>query len=160
MPVVSTTRDTDALTLTLVADLAAPAEKVWELWEDAHQLSQWWGPPSWPATFVTHELAEGGESRYYMTGPDGERALGWWTTTTVTSPSLIEFDDGFAGPDGEPLDRSDCTHNVVTLATIDDGTRMTITAHFRDGLQMEQMSAMDMEQGLTEAVSQMDDLLA
>ncbi|WP_066462820.1 SRPBCC family protein [Sanguibacter suarezii] len=78
MTVISTTKDADALTMTVVADLDASIDRVWQLWEDPRQLEQWWGPPTWPATFDRHDFVVGGQSRYHMTGPDGERAPGWW----------------------------------------------------------------------------------
>ena len=45
MPVVDITKDLDALTLTIVADFAAPVERVWQLYADPRQLEQVWGPP-------------------------------------------------------------------------------------------------------------------
>ena len=103
MPVLTTGADRDALTFTLEAEFAASPEKVWQLWEDPRLLEKWWGPPTWPATFVRHELRPGGESRYYMTGPDGTRAAGWWSTDSTAAPSTFTFRDGFAGDDGEPV---------------------------------------------------------
>jgi uncharacterized protein YndB with AHSA1/START domain len=160
MPVISTQQDPQALTLTLEAEFAAPVEKVWQLWADARQLERWWGPPTWPATFDSHDLKPGGESRYYMTGPNGEKARGWWSTTVADEPTRIEFYDGFAGDDGEPLDPDDKTQGVVTLEATDTGTRMLIVSSFRDAAQMEQWTKMGMEEGMTQAVNQIDDLLA
>ena len=72
MTVVASTKDPEALTFTIVADLAAPPARVWQVWADARQLERWWGPPTWPATFTRHEMTVGGTSEYYMTGPEGE----------------------------------------------------------------------------------------
>ena len=74
MTVVSTEKDAENLTLTVVADFGATPEQVWELWEDPRKLERWWGPPTYPATFPRHDFVVGGESRYFMTGPDGENA--------------------------------------------------------------------------------------
>ncbi|MCZ4635966.1 SRPBCC family protein, partial [Streptomyces rubrogriseus] len=38
MSVTSLDKDLDNLTLTLVADFAAPVERVWQLWSDPRQL--------------------------------------------------------------------------------------------------------------------------
>ena len=83
MPVIDVHKDTEALTLTFVAEFAADVERVWQVWADPRQLERWWGPPEWPATFEEHELSAGGRCRYYMTGPGGEKARGWWTVTAV-----------------------------------------------------------------------------
>ncbi|WP_262384782.1 SRPBCC family protein, partial [Actinoplanes teichomyceticus] len=79
MTVTDTVKDTDALTLTFVAEFDAPVEQVWRVWADPRKLERWWGPPTWPATFVRHDFVAGGAVRYYMTGPDGTKAHGWWT---------------------------------------------------------------------------------
>jgi uncharacterized protein YndB with AHSA1/START domain len=160
MPVISTKQDPQALTFTLEAEFAAPVERVWQLWADPRQLERWWGPPTWPATFERHELRPGGEARYYMTGPQGEKARGWWSVTVAEEPTRIEFFDGFSGDDGEPLDPEDRTHAVVTLEESGEGTRMLVFSTFRDAKQMEQMVKMGMEEGMTQAVNQIDGLLA
>ena len=160
MPVIDVHKDTEALTLTFVAELAADVERVWEVWADPRQLERWWGPPEWPATFEEHELAEGGRCRYYMTGPDGEKARGWWTVTAVDAPHRLEFDDGFASEDGEPDPALGATHGVVTFEAVDGGTRMTTVSTFESADQLEQMSAMGMEEGMREAMGQIDGLLA
>jgi uncharacterized protein YndB with AHSA1/START domain len=82
MTVVSTQTDTEALTLTFVAEFDASVERVWQMWQDPRQLERWWGPPTWPATFDRHDFVQGGRSSYYMTGPEGEKARGWWVTTS------------------------------------------------------------------------------
>ncbi len=51
MSVTTVDTDTDGLTLTLVAEFDAPIEQVWQLWADPRRLEQWWGPPTYPATW-------------------------------------------------------------------------------------------------------------
>ena len=60
MTVIDVVKDTEALTLTLTAEFAAAPERVWQVWADPRQLEQWWGPPTWPATFVDHDFVVGG----------------------------------------------------------------------------------------------------
>lgn len=62
MTIVSTTQDEKALTFTVVAELAAPPSRVWQIWSEPRQLERWWGPPSWPATFEEHDVVVGGGS--------------------------------------------------------------------------------------------------
>nr|MDT0656420.1 SRPBCC domain-containing protein [Micromonospora sp. DSM 115978] len=159
MPVVSRERDNQALTFTFVAEFDAKPDRVWQVWQDPRQLERWWGPPGWPATFDRHEFEVGGQVRYHMTGPDGEKAPGWWTITAIDPPHRLEFDDGFSGEDGEPLDPKDVTHAVVTLEEIESGTRMTMVSTFASLEQLESMAAMGMEEGLRQAIGQLDALL-
>jgi uncharacterized protein YndB with AHSA1/START domain len=158
MTVVSTEKDVEARTLTLVAEFAAPPEQVWQVWEDPRKLERWWGPPSFPATFTRHDFRDGGEARYHMTGPSGEQPKGWWRFGEIEKPHRLQFFDGFAGDDGEPLPDEPIV-GTVTLEPTGSGTRMTLVTRFTDQAQMEQMVAMGMVEGITEAVGQIDTLL-
>lgn len=70
MPVIDVQTDTDALTLTITAEFAAPVERVWEVYENPRRLEKVWGPPEYPATFVEHDFTPGGRATYYMTSPE------------------------------------------------------------------------------------------
>lgn len=159
MSVISSQKDPEKLTLEFVAEFAAPVARVWQVWEDPRQLERWWGPPTWPATFTRHELSVGGESRYFMTGPEGEKSYGWWKTTAASAPNRLEFDDGFAGEDGEPSGFLGTSHCVVTLEQTGEMTRMITTSHFESLEQLEEMVKMGMEEGMSLAMGQIDALL-
>lgn len=159
MSVTSIDKDFDNLTLTLVADFDAPAERVWELWADPRKLERWWGPPSHPATFEEHDLTPGGSVTYFMTGPEGEKHRGWWQITSADPPNSLEFTDGFADQDGEPVADMPTTTARMDLSDHDGGTRMTLRSAFGSRDQMQGLVDMGMTEGLREAVGQMDALL-
>ena len=160
MTVVSSHKDVENLTLTFTAEFDADVERVWQVWEDPRQLERWWGPPTWPATFDRLEFVAGGDARYYMTGPEGQKAHGWWKVVAVDAPNRLEFDDGFAGEDGEPLDPDDTTRCVVTFEQDSGVTRMTSVTTFTSTEQLQQMSDMGMVEGMTGAMEQIDGILA
>ncbi|MEJ1202396.1 MULTISPECIES: SRPBCC domain-containing protein [unclassified Streptomyces] len=160
MSVTSLDKDLDNLTFTLIADFAAPVERVWELWADPRQLERWWGPPTYPATVEEHDLTPGGDVTYFMTGPEGDKHRGWWRIASVDAPTSLEFTDGFADADGVPSADMPTTTIRVTLTERDGGTRMEMRSAFDTREQMDQLAKMGMEEGLREAVGQMDGLLA
>ena len=160
MTVKNVQRDAEARTLTIDSEFDAPIERVWALWSDPRLLERWWGPPTYPATFVEHDLVEGGRSAYYMTGPDGDQPHGWWRVRSVTPPRSLEIEDGFADEDGTPKD----DHPVMTMRiSLDevtpDRTRMIIQTAFSSVEEMEQLIEMGMEEGMALAVGQIDDIL-
>jgi uncharacterized protein YndB with AHSA1/START domain len=160
MTVTAVDKDTKALTLTLTAEFDASVERVWQVWEDPRQLERWWGPPTYPATFVDHDFTPSGRVTYYMTGPEGDQHGAWWRMISVDGPHRLEFEDGFADDAGNPNPDMPTTKTQVTLSErAGGGTRMTIEATFASVEAMEQMVAMGMEEGLTLAVGQIDDLL-
>ena len=159
MTVISATPDTATLTLTMVADLAAPPQRAWQLWVDPRQLERWWGQPTWPSTFVQHDVVIGGKSSYYMTGPEGEKAHGWWRFLAIDEPHSLEFDDGFADAAGLEDPNMPTIHATVELRETANGTRMTVTSKFATLEQMEQVTAMGMVEGMTLAMGQIDEIL-
>ncbi|MEU0742316.1 SRPBCC domain-containing protein [Streptomyces sp. NPDC006134] len=159
MSVTRVDKDLDNLTLTLVADFAAPVERVWQLWADPRQLERWWGPPSYPATVEEHDLTAGGEVSYFMTGPEGEKYRGWWRITSVTPPTSLEFVDGFADQDGTPSTDLPTTTAHVRLTAHDGGTRMELRSVFDSREDMERLADMGMVEGMQQAVGQIDALL-
>ena len=159
MTVISSTTNADELTLDFVAEFDASLEQVWDVWENPRKLERWWGPPGWPATYTRHEFAAGGQSRYYMTGPAGDRHYGWLRFDLVEQPRRFEFANGFAGDDGEPVAGVEPAGGVVELEATDNGTRMLLRTQFLDVAQMEKMLGMGMQEGMRMAVEQIDGLL-
>jgi len=159
MTVTSVDSDLDNRTLTVIADFAAPPDRVWQLWADPRRLERWWGPPTYPATVEDHDLTPGGDVTYFMTGPEGDVHRGWWRITAVDPPKSLEFVDGFANDDGTPNTDLPTTNIVMQLTDHEGGTRMELRSVYDSREQMEQMLNMGMAEGLRESVGQIDALL-
>jgi uncharacterized protein YndB with AHSA1/START domain len=158
MTVTAVRKDTEALTMTLDAEFDASPERVWQLWSDPRQLERWWGPPAYPATFTAHDFRVGGRSEYHMTGPDGPTPTGYWQIIDLDPPRTMKIEDGFG--DDWPSEMPGPGGMNITIEPIGDGrTRMTIESTFPDAAAMEQLLAMGQEEGLTEAVGQIDAIL-
>lgn len=160
MPVIDVEKDLGHHTLTVTAELAAPVERVWQIWADPRQLEQWWGPPTYPATVEEHDLVPGGKVTYYMTSPEGERYHGWWRVRVVEPPHLLEIEDGFGNADGTPADDMPVAIMQVTLAEAQGRTLMTMVASYESAEELEKVLAMGMEEGLRGAIGQVDALVA
>ena len=161
MTLTAVRRDPATQSMTTTAEFAAAPERVWELWADPRQLERWWGPPSWPATFTAHDLRAGGRVEYHMTGPTGDKPKGYWDVIEVEPPNSIAFRDGFANDDGTPNTELPSTESRIAIVAIGDGrTRMSIVSIFASVEAMEQLLAMGMEVGLSQAVGQIDAILA
>jgi uncharacterized protein YndB with AHSA1/START domain len=161
MTVTAFHKDPKALTMTINTEFDASPERVWQLWADPRQLERWWGPPTYPATFTTHDLSPGSRVEYHMTGPEGDQPRGYWDVLEVDPPRRLVFQDGFALDDGTPNDALPRNEGRVTIEPIGDGrTRMSIESLFPSTEAMEQVLAMGMEEGLKQAVGQIDAILA
>lgn len=152
MTVTGVHKDPAARTMTLTSEFAAPVERVWQLWADPRQLERWWGPPTHPATVVTHDLIPGGTVSYFVTGAEGDHLSGWWEVRTVEAPSRLTFDMG--DPNIPTM-----TVRVGLSQRPGGGTRMVIEVAFGSAGDMDLLIGLGFEQGLTTALSQTDALL-
>ena len=162
MPVVSVDKDLEALTLTLTAVYDAEVKQVWDLWADPRKLERWWGPPTYPCTFIEHDLTVGGEMLYKMVGDEqGDEHYGRWRIVTVEPPTYIEIQDVFANDDGSANDDLPSTKFEVKISDRSDGqTEMVTISYFPSLDEMEQMVEMGMVEGITAAAGQIDAILA
>ena len=161
MTVTAVHKDPVALTLTVTAEFEASPERVWQLWADPRQLERWWGPPTYPATFTNHDLTPGSRVQYHMKGPTGDQPHAYWDVVEVEPPHRLVYRDGFAHADGTPDDDVPRNEGRVTIQAMEAGrTRMSIQSTFASTAAMERYLAMGMEEGLTQAVGQIDGILA
>jgi uncharacterized protein YndB with AHSA1/START domain len=95
-----------------------------------------------------------------MTGPTGDQPRGWWEILELDPPRSIVFLDGFADDNGDPKPRSAGHNRRVTFEEISEGkTQMTFVTIFSDAESMATVLAMGAEEGLREAVGQIDAIL-
>ena len=132
MPVTDVNRDLDALTLTITAEFDAGA----------------------------HDRSPGGRAAYFMTSPEGQKYHGCWRIEEAEPPSRLRFEDGFADDKGNPNPELPTTIATVTIAETDGATTMSTQSKFGSREGMEQVIEMGMEQGMVEALGQIDTLLA
>lgn len=160
MPVTDITKDLDNRVLTITAEFAAPVQRVWDLYADGRQLEQVWGPPTYPATFVEHELSVGGTSKYYMTSPEGEKYYGLWQITGVNAPEQFTFDDAFSDESFAVNEGLPVSHSVFAFDATDAGTKATFTTTYDSAEDLQQVLDMGMEEGARESINQIDAFLA
>ncbi len=160
MPVTSVNKDLEHLTLTIVADFAAPISRLWDAYADPRQIERFWGPPTYPSTFLRHDATAGGRSIYRMTGPDGDTHYGCWHWTSVNAPESFEVADSFANEKGEPNTAFPTVRMTFVFEATESGSRLTTTSFFDSLEQLDQLIEMGMEEGTREAMAQIDTVLA
>lgn len=96
-----------------------------------------------------------------MTGPEGDQPRGYWDILEVDPPHRLVVRDGFATDDGSPNDQMPVGEFTVTIRDAGHGrASMTMESRFPSREAMEQLIAMGQEEGLREAVGQIDAILA
>jgi uncharacterized protein YndB with AHSA1/START domain len=63
---------TEKTVITIAADIKAPAEKVWKLWNSPTDIVKWSTPsPDWHTVRAEHDLKPGGKFNFRMEAKDG-----------------------------------------------------------------------------------------
>ncbi|GAA1920971.1 hypothetical protein GCM10009775_11830 [Microbacterium aoyamense] len=159
MPVTDVVADAEALTLTLTADFAAPAERVWNAFTEPRQLERFWGPPGYPATFTSFDFTVGGTAQYKMTSPQGEESFGSWEFLEIAPTSSFAVLDQFADADGNPVTEMPASRMTFAIASTAEGARLVSTTYFTSAEALEQLVGMGMVEGATMAMNQLDRVL-
>ncbi len=160
MPVTSVEKDLDQLTITIVADFTAPRRRLWDAYTDPRQIERFWGPPTYPATFLRHDAVAGGRSVYVMTGPEGDAHYGCWDWTSAAAPGDFEVLDRFSDAAGVPNPDLPTTRMDFAFDETNEGSRLRTTSYFDSLEQMQQLLDMGMLDGTRQAMAQIDTVLA
>jgi len=160
MPVTDVTPDIENRTLTITADFAAPVERVFQVYADPRQLERIWGPPTYPATVVDHDLNPGGRVNYFMSGPEGEKFHGTWLVESVDAPEGFAFDDAFTDASFTVNPAMPVSKNVFAFAAHEGGTRATYTSIYATADDLQKVLDMGVVEGASGAINQIDTLLA
>lgn len=159
MPITDVISNAQELTLTIIADYPVPVTRLWDAYADPRQLERFWGPVEWPATFTRHDMAVGGYSHYYMTGPDQTRSSGWFRFLAIEPYQSFEVEDGFADENGVPNTEMPTMRITFHFEPTPNGSRFRSTTYFSSFESMEQLVSMGMMEGMRSAMSQIDAVL-
>jgi uncharacterized protein YndB with AHSA1/START domain len=142
-------------------ELMTSVARIWQLWADPRKFERWWGPPTHPATVTKHDLAPGSRIEYHMIGPAGDQSHGYFDVLEVEPPHRILFRAGCANADGTPAtDMPTSTIRVGIEEVVPGRTRMSIESVYPTIEAMEHAVAMGTDEGQSQAVGQIDAILA
>lgn len=152
----STQHETHDVVVTRTFD--APKERVWRAWSDPDQVRAWWGPQGFTSPMCRMDFREGGTTLVSMRSEQGWELFNTWTYRSIEPMDRIEFIQGFADAEGNPVEPAVLglppaipaqVRHVVTLAAIDDAmTELTVHEHGYPDAQIAEVSRAGMEQCL------------
>lgn len=160
MPVTDITTNPDERSIVVTCDFAAPVGRIWDFWTKPRELERWFGPPGYPLTVTDHDLRPGGTVKYYMTSPEGDKLGGYWDVRAVEPTSRLAYVDGFADADGNAAEGMPLGDTVVEFTEHNGGTRVSSRTVYGSADDLQKVVDMGMEEGLREAVGQLDEALA
>jgi uncharacterized protein YndB with AHSA1/START domain len=119
----------------------APLEMVWKAWTEPEHVMRWWGPKYYTSPSCKIDLREGGKYVFCMRAPQDQGGQDSYTAGTYTKiipMERLEFTQGLADEDGNPIDPAQLgmppdfpkeIRTVVAFKGKGDMTELTITEY-------------------------------
>lgn len=154
------TQDADNARMHVERRFKAPRQLVWDAFSKPELLERWLAPAPWKAVTVSMDFTTGGEWRYYMLGPAGEKHYSLAKYLNVVAPELFEAMDCWTTDDSFTIDHS-MPVSTWNARFTDEGdvTLVQITMNFPDATAMNQTVEMGFIHGYTMSHDQLDALL-
>lgn len=143
------------LTLTRVFD--APPSLVFKAWTEPRHMAQWWGPDHFTNPVCELDLRPGGKMRIDMTAPDGTVYPMTGTFHEITPPKRLVFTAFAEERDGTRVLES---HTTVTFEDQAGKTKLTVQVRAVGLVDIGWKYLDGMEQGWTQSLERLGDLLA
>ena len=150
---------TNGATIELERVFDAPRELVFKAWTEPAHLLKWWGPREWPLVVCNIDLRVGGDWHYCMKGPNGEEAWGKAIYREIVAPERLAYVDGFSDAEGNV--NNSLPEGVTTIDFIEQGNQTHVVARtvYPNAEAVKAVLDMGMEEGLSQAWDQLDELL-
>lgn len=71
----SKTNDANNRTVSIKRTFNAPIKLVWEAWTQSEHIALWWGPKGMETEVIEHDFRVGGQWKYSMVMPDGNKFI-------------------------------------------------------------------------------------
>jgi len=133
--------------------LDAPREDVFKAQIDPALIPQWWGPKIYATTVEKMETRPGGLWRIVQRGPDGKEHVFKGVYHLVAPPERIVRTFEYEGVPGHVL------LETATLEEKDGKTKLTRTSIFETVEDRDGMIQSGMEEGVTESMNRLEELL-
>jgi uncharacterized protein YndB with AHSA1/START domain len=146
--------------ITVVKELDAEVEKVWEAWTDSVLLDKWWAPKPWRAETKRMRFEEGDYWLYAMVGPDGERMWARFDYKKIDEPRQFTATDSFCDENGNKSQDSPSMDWTVKFNKTGNGTRLEVLITASKKGDIEKILEMGFEQGFTMGLDNLEELLS
>jgi PhnB protein len=150
----------DERTITVERSYQAPLNTVWDAWTRAEILCKWWAPKPWKCVILSLDLRVGGQWRYYMEGPDGDRHHCHFDYTAVEPRASFAGTDGFCDVEGTPLADMPRMFWETGFEPDKGATIVRVQITFDSAGELEKIIAMGFKEGFSQGMDQLEELLA
>jgi uncharacterized protein YndB with AHSA1/START domain len=109
--------------LTIERLIAAPPDRVFQLWTEPEMLAKWWGPDGFDVPTYALDIRPGGKWRTTMRSPEGKLHTVSGIYRTIDPPHRLVFTWGWDDDNGV---RGHETEVTVTFHAAPGGTKLVL----------------------------------
>lgn len=138
----------------------ARVNEVWKAWTEPEFLDQWWAPHPYKAITQSMDFREGGQWRYHMLGPEGDKHWCMMNYFTIELLKRFTCDDLFCDEKGNPNTELPRMEWIVGFTESGAATKVNVTVTFASKEDMEKIVSMGFKEGFSAAHENLDKLLS
>lgn len=153
------TKDHKENSILVSRDFDASVEKVWQAHTNNEILDQWWGPSPWKAETKTMNFTAGGYWLYAMVSPENQKQWGRMNYLAIDKYKNIEIEDAFCDENGKLNSELPISKGQIVFTKTNNGTRVEFKMIYPTGTDLEKITEMGFEQGITICQDQLENLL-
>ena len=145
--------------LLIAREFGASLPEVWDAWTKADILDQWWAPKPFKTKTKSQVFGPNGHWHYEMQGPNGESHWGFMNYKEINLHLNYTATDFFCDENAVRNEQFPSTDWKVTFTSLGNTTQVNIVSVYASAEAIEQILAMGMKEGMTQALQQLDELL-
>jgi len=153
------TKDLKQKSIVVSRQFDAPVEQVWRAYTNQELLDKWWGPAPWRAETKKLNFTPGGYWLYAMVGPENERQWGRMNYFTIEEYESFEFEDAFCDENGKVNNELPVSRGEITFSKSGNGTRVDFKMIYPSESDLEKITEMGFEEGMSIGLDQLERLL-
>ncbi|MEP6746520.1 MAG: SRPBCC domain-containing protein [Bacteroidota bacterium] len=154
------TKDAAGKKITVIKEVDASPDKVWEAWTTSQQLDKWWAPKPYKAVTRRMDFREGGSWLYKMEGPEGKGQWDKFEYNKIDKPKLYTAKAGFSDENGQRKPGEPVWNWKNSFIKTADGTRIESEISFEKKEDMDKILDTGFEEGYSSGLDNLDELLS
>ncbi|MNK93926.1 hypothetical protein D3C87_1141100 [compost metagenome] len=153
-------KDLSNKSITISRELDASLEMVWRAYTESELLDQWWGPSPWRVETKTMNFSVGGHWLYAMVSPENQKHWARMNYVAINKHEKFAIEDFFCDETGHVDGKMPSAKGEVIFMKTNSGTNVDYILRFATEEALKQMIEMGYEQGMSQCLEQLEELLA
>lgn len=151
--------DENAGSLYIMKVFSAKPALIWNHFTQSNLLEKWWAPKPWKCETLEMNFTPDGIWKYNLISPEGEKHFGVLKYHEINLHRSFDFTEYFTDDKGEKIEEVPSGNWLVGVTGVEEGTKLTINIQYNSTEELQTILDMEFENGFTEVLNQLEELL-